>query len=186
MGEWRDWLQQHHRDSPGIWLTTYKKAAGDRYVSYEEIVQTALCFGWIDSRPRKLDELRTQLLLTPRAPSSAWSAANKARIEALNRAGLLAESGRAAVQVAQANGAWDILNEVEQPTVPPDLSAALDATPPARTEWEQFPPSTRRGILEWIGAAKKPETRAKRIAETATKAAVGMRANQWRQPKRSK
>jgi len=180
--DWRDWLARHHRDSPGVWLVTYKKASVGPYLAYGDIVEEALCFGWVDSVPRKLDAERSQLLVTPRKRGSRWSKANKARIERLTAAGLLAPAGSAAVERAKADGTWTALDAVEALTEPEDLRAALDGDPEARREWDGFPPSTRRGILEWILSAKRPETRARRVTETATLAAEGIRANQWRQP----
>jgi len=161
---------------------TYKKASGGPYVAYGDIVEEALCFGWVDSVPRKLDAERSQLLVTPRKRGSRWSKANKARIERLTAAGLLAPAGSAAVERAKADGTWTALNAVEALTEPEDLRAALDGDSEARREWDAFPPSTRRGILEWILSAKRPETRARRVTETVTLAAEGIRANQWRQP----
>ena len=179
--QWRAWLAERHADSPGIWLVTYKKAADDRYVGYDDVVEEALAFGWVDSLPRKLDDERSMLLVTPRKPGSNWSRVNKERIARLTDAGLMAPAGAEAVARAQAGGAWIALDLVEDLREPDDLRTALDAD--SRRHWDAFPRSTKRGILEWIGAAKKPETRAKRVAETASKAAENVRANQWRQPK---
>jgi len=180
--QWRAWLDQHHRASPGIWLVTFKKSDPDRHVPYEDVVQEALAFGWVDSQPRKLDHARSQLLVTPRKPGSNWSRANKRRVASLVKAGLMAPAGLAAVEAAKADGSWTALDDVENLIEPDDLRAGLDERRKAREEWDAFPRSTRRAILEWIGNAKKPETRAKRIRETVDQAARGVRANQWRQP----
>lgn len=180
--EWRSWLAEHHGSSPGIWLITYKRGAGPA-VAYDDIVEEALAHGWVDSRPRRLDDARSMLLVTPRKPRSSWSKANKARVARLEQAGLMTDAGRMAVEAAKENGAWDALDAVERLEEPDDLKQALDADPDARRHWDAFPPSTRRAILEWIGAAKRPETRDRRVGETATLAAQNVRANQWRQPK---
>lgn len=177
--ELRQWLQSNHASSPGIWLVTFKKSSGGPHVSYDEIVQEALCFGWIDSRPRKVDDQRTGLLLTPRKPGSRWSRPNKQRVERLLSAGLMAPAGLAAVEAAKSDGAWAALDEVENLIEPDDLARALDANPGARQTWDGFPPSARRGILEWILDAKRPDTRGRRIAETVSEAAAGRRANRW-------
>lgn len=182
--ELRAWLEAHHGRSESIWLVSYKKAAGERYIPYDAIVEEALCFGWVDSLPRKLDALRSMLLLSPRKPGSAWSAINKARVERLAAAGLIAPSGLAKIEAAKADGSWTRLDGVERLEVPADLASALAALPPAADNFAAFPPSTRRGILEWILQAKRPETRAKRIDETARLAAKNVRANQFRQPGR--
>ena len=177
--EWRDWLAAHHEDAPGVWLVTYKKASGGPHVSYDDTVREALCFGWVDSQPRKVDDERSARLMTPRKSTSRWSKANKARIPDLEAQGLLAPAGEAAVAAARANGAWSALDDVEALVEPDDLAAALDAVPAARRSWDGFPPSARRGILEWILDAKRPATRQRRIAETVDEAAEGRRANRW-------
>ncbi|MGI8440072.1 MAG: YdeI/OmpD-associated family protein, partial [Thermoleophilaceae bacterium] len=125
---------------------------------------------------------RSQLLVTPRKRGSRWSKANKDRIEQLTAAGLMAPAGLAAVERAKADGSWSALDAVEALIEPDDLRAALDGDEEARRQWDGFPPSTRRGILEWILAAKRPPTRVKRVTETVTLAAEGVRANQWRPP----
>jgi uncharacterized protein YdeI (YjbR/CyaY-like superfamily) len=176
---WRSWLLAHHGREGGVWLVTYKKGRGP-HLPYGEAVEEALCFGWVDSLPRKLDEDRTMLLMTPRKAGSAWSAANKARVATLLAAGLIAPAGLAKVEEAKASGAWDKLDAVEALTIPDDLAAALAAASGAAAAFADFPRSARRGILEWIVQAKRPDTRAKRIAETARLAGQGKRANQWR------
>ena len=180
---WRDWLSEHHARSPGVWAVTFKKGSGGPHVPYEDVVEEALAFGWVDSQGRRLDATRWQLYCAPRKRGSAWSRANRARIERLTAAGLMTPAGRAAVEEAKASGAWLAIEHAEAGVEPADLAAALDADPDARRHWDAFPPSTKRAILEWIGMAKKPETRAKRVAETARLAAQDIRANQWRQPK---
>jgi uncharacterized protein YdeI (YjbR/CyaY-like superfamily) len=184
--EWRQWLTEHHQDTPGIWLVTWKKDSGHPQLPYNDIVEEALCFGWIDSRPRSIGADRSALLVTPRKPTSNWSRNNKQRVASLTAAGLMHPAGLAAVAAAQANGRWDALEHVEDLTEPEDLTAALDATPAARQNWDAFPRSTRRAILEWIGNAKTNATRQARIGRTARDAAINIRANQWRQPKGSR
>jgi uncharacterized protein YdeI (YjbR/CyaY-like superfamily) len=180
---WRAWLGEHHASAPGVWLVIFKKGGGRPHVAYDDIVEEALAHGWVDSRPRKLDDERSQLLVTPRKPKSNWSRVNKERVERLTAAGAMTPAGRAAVETAKRNGAWTALDAVETLQEPDDLVAALDAIPDARRFWDAFPRSTKRGILEWIANAKQAETREGRIAETARLAAENIRANQWRQPK---
>lgn len=157
--QWHAWLQAHHRTSPGIWLVTWKKASGRPQLSYDAIVDEALCYGWVDSRPRSIDGQQSARLITPRKPASNWSARNKARVGQLTAAGLMHPAGLAAVAAAKANGTWTTLDHVETLTEPPDLTTALDATPSARHHWDAFPRSTRRAILEWITNAKTSTTR---------------------------
>jgi uncharacterized protein YdeI (YjbR/CyaY-like superfamily) len=174
--QWRSWLAANHRQTQSIWVVTWKKASGGPHVPYGDIRDEALCWGWIDSRPAKLDASRSMLLLSPRRPGSGWSAVNKGRIEVLRKSGRLAAAGLAAIERAKADGAWDILNGVETLEPPADVAAAL-AKARATARFEAFAPSSRRAILEWIALAKRPETRARRVAEAARLAALGLRAN---------
>lgn len=178
--QWRDWLSANHLQSESVWVVTFKKGASRPRVPYDDLVEEALAFGWVDSLPRKLDEERTMLLMSPRKPGSNWSAVNKARIETMTEAGLMHPAGLAKIEQAKADGSWSALDAVDRLDVPADLAAAFAERSGSAEAFAAFPPSTRRGILEWIGNAKRPETRAARIAETAEKAARGERANQWR------
>jgi len=179
-GQWRTWLRRHHRTSPGVWLVTWRPASGKPVVGYEAICEEAICFGWVDSRPGKVDDARTRLLITPRKPGAKWSRLNKERVARLEADGRLAPAGIAAIDAAKADGSWSALDAVEDLVVPDDLAAAFDRYPGSRACWDAFPRSVRRGILEWIVSAKKPETRAARTEETASLAARNERANQWR------
>lgn len=177
---WRAWLLEHHADESGVWLITWRKAAGKPGLGYAESVCEALCVGWVDSVGRKLDALRTMLYFSPRKPRSGWSRPNKLRVAQLRVAGLMTEAGELAIAVAEANGAWFMLDEVEDLIEPADLRTAPDAVPAAWTHWRAFPPSARRAILEWIVQARTEPTRTKRITETARLAGENRRANQWR------
>ena len=182
-GEWRAWLQEHHLSSTAVWLVSWKKHTGRPAVSYDDAVIQALAFGWVDSRPAKLDDARTMLYFTPRRPGSAWSRPNKVRIAELERTGGLSEQGRRMVAAARADGSWSVLDEVEDLVVPPDLAAAFDRHPGSFEHWEAFPRSAKRGILEWIVQARTDATRDRRTEQTAALAREGRRAGQW-QPKR--
>jgi len=177
---WRAWLARHHLESRGAWVVTWKKRSGGPHVPYPDLVEEALCFGWIDSRPAKLDEQRTMLLFTPRKPQSKWAATNKARVARLVRDAQMAPRGLELVALAKRTGTWDALDVVDRLEVPPDLVRALAAHPLAAAHFEAFPLSAKRGILEWILQAKRPETRARRIGETALLAARNERANTWK------
>jgi uncharacterized protein YdeI (YjbR/CyaY-like superfamily) len=177
---WRTWLAKNHTRAEGVWLISYKKATGKPRFEYDEAVEEALCFGWVDSKPGKIDDERSMLYFAPRKPGSAWARPNKERVERLIAAGQMMPAGLAKVEAAKADGTWTLLDGVEALEVPDDLAAALAALPPARTNWDAFPRSVKRGVLEWIIQAKRPETRAKRIHETATLAQENQRANQWR------
>ncbi len=177
--QWREWLVENHANSTGVWLVSWRSATGRPSVGYEESVEEALCVGWVDSKGGKIDDERTKLWFAPRNPRSAWARTNKDRVARLEAAGLMLPAGRRAVEIAKANGAWSLLDDVENLVVPPDLQAAFAAHRGARENWDGFPRSARRAILEWIVQARTEPTRAKRIADTAAKAAVGERANEW-------
>jgi uncharacterized protein YdeI (YjbR/CyaY-like superfamily) len=178
--EWRAWLEQHHARPEGVWLISSKKATGKPRVAYEEAVEDALCFGWIDSIQRTLDDERAMLWFAPRKPRTGWSKLNKQRIERLTAAGLMAPAGLAKIEAARQDGSWSALDAVEALDIPPDLAAALSSYPSAQTHFDAFPRSVKRSILEWIASAKTPATRAKRVEETARLAEENIRANQWR------
>jgi len=176
--EWRRWLTKHHATAQGVWIVVYRRESGRPTIPQAELVEEALCFGWIDSTARKLDDDRREQLMTPRRARSRWSSINRERIERLTEAGLMRPAGFAAIEAAKANGNWDALDPVERLEEPEELRQALDANPRARSNWNGFPPSAKRVILGWISTAKRPETRTKRITQTVSEAAAGRRANQ--------
>ena len=185
--QWRDWLASNHAESRGVWVVTTKKAfvgETDSFVSAQDLNEECLCFGWIDSKPGRIDERHTALLCTPRNAGSSWSRVNKERYERLLAAGQVTEAGETAAEAAKADGGWDRLNDVDSLIEPADLMAALEADPAARAYWSAFPASARRGILEWIGNAKRGSTRAQRITTTVELASRNERALAWK-PRRS-
>jgi uncharacterized protein YdeI (YjbR/CyaY-like superfamily) len=177
---WRRWLERHHASSPSVWLVIHKKGHPTGGLFYEDAVQEALCFGWIDSTANALDEHNYKLWMAPRKRRSGWSAVNKRRIERLLADGQIAPAGLAAIDAAKRDGSWAALDSSHSLTVPRDLTKAFKRYPGAARHFQAFPPSARRVILQWIDAAKRPETRAKRIDETAQLAQENIRANQWR------
>ena len=177
--EWRAWLEQNHTQTEGVWLISYKKATGKPRVEYDDAVEEALCFGWIDSKGNKLDAERSMLWLAPRKPGSGWSRPNKERVERMIAAGLMTPVGIAKINAAKQDGSWNALDAVEALEIPADLSDALASYTSAQQHFAAFPRSVKRGILEWIANARRPETRAKRIDETARLAEANIRANQW-------
>ncbi len=183
--EWRAWLALHHATSGSVWLVINRKGGGaGPHLPPEAAAEEALCFGWVDSRPAKLDAARSLLLMSPRRPGSAWSGINKARVARLRAAGLMTAAGEAAIARAEADGSWTRLDGATALEEPPDLAAALAAHPGAAEAWRGFPPSHRRANLEWIAQAKRAETRAARIAAIAGAAARGERASAWSRPAR--
>lgn len=178
--DWRTWLSEHHSSSSGIWLATYKKATGKPRLAYEEAVEEALCWGWIDSVTRAHDAEVGLLRFTPRKPRSGWSRTNKDRLVRLEAQGRIQPAGRAVIEAAVADGSWSKLDDVENRTVPDDLRAAFDRYPGAEAHFEAFPSGEKRRILEWIVQAKTDPTRQKRIEETARLAQINQRANLWK------
>ena len=174
------WLIATHGASDGVHLVSWRKPSGRTSVPYEEAVEEALCVGWIDSVGGKLDEDRSLQWFSPRRPRSGWARSNKERVERLVAAGQMLPAGLAAIDEAKRNGTWTLLDDVENLVVPPDLAAALDANLAAREHWDKFSRSPRRAVLEWIAQAKRPETRARRIAEAVDNAERGEKPPQFR------
>lgn len=179
--EWRAWLAQNHASARGVWLVLRKKAAPVPNLSWAEAVQEALCYGWIDSKPRKMDDARSALYFAPRKAGSGWSAVNKGHIERLVAAGQMTAAGQARIDAAKADGSWTLLDSSEALEVPEDLKAALSGVSGAWEQWNAFPASARKALLQWIAQAKTAPTRSRRLTETAERAAQGLRANSWKQ-----
>lgn len=175
-GEWREWLAENHNKRGGIWFIYFKKQTGKPRVSYDEAVEEALCFGWIDSVPRKLDDERSKLLFTPRKPRSVWSKPNKERIEKLIVGGAMTEIGLEKIEAAKANGSWDALNASDNLEISEDLLREFEANNAAFENFDKFTDSVKKSILSWIYAAKTDATRARRIAETVSMAEKNLRA----------
>ncbi|MEE8371163.1 MAG: YdeI/OmpD-associated family protein [Sphingomonadales bacterium] len=165
--EWRGWLAGHHADRNLIWLVFKKKDSGEPTIAYEAAVEEALCYGWIDSIIKKLDDVSYARKFTPRKPGSKWSPSNKARIKRLIAAGRMMPAGQLRVDEAKASGKWD---EGTDPGIPPgiprELSEALAGNPLARKNFEALAPSYQRQYIGWVAAAKRPETRQARAAES--------------------
>jgi len=172
----RSWLSKHHASSPSVWLVTWKKHT-PHYVPFDDLIEELLCWGWVDSRTRGVDEDRTSVLVARRNPKSAWSAVNKAKVEAARASGAMTEAGEALITAAQANGMWAFLDDVERLERPDDLTAALGDM---LDGWEAWPRSVKRGTLEWIKTAKQPATRAKRIADVVASLESGQRPSPFR------
>ncbi len=168
---WHAWLEANHASARGVWLVTWRRRTGRPTLSYEDAIEEALCFGWVDSTSGHLDDDRGKLYFAPRKPRSVWAASNKARAEKLIREGRRAPAGLAAIERARANGSWSLLESSDRLEVPDDLAAALEAHPPAGASFAAFPPSARKMMLGWLATARRPETRARRIERIAEAAA---------------
>jgi len=176
--EWRQWLADHHRTATQVWMVSFKRTTGRPRVEYEEAVEEALCWGWIDSTKKSLDDERSAQRFSPRRAGSDWSQSNKRRLEALMAAGRVSAWALAGIEAAQRDGSWTKIDAAEAREVPDDLRAELARYPDATRWFEGFPSSERRRLLVWLSDAKRPETRAKRVAEIALKAQDNVRANQ--------
>ena len=165
-----DWLERHHADHAGFWLVQWRPGTGGRTIPYEDVVEECLMFGWIDSTMQVLDEQRNGLRLTPRKSGSVWSASNKQRLARLEAAGMMRPAGVAAVERARANGMYAFLDDIEALEVPDDLGGALGDL---RRVFDGFAPGRRKQALYWVKAAKRPRTRADRIAKIVAAAAEG-------------
>jgi uncharacterized protein YdeI (YjbR/CyaY-like superfamily) len=175
--ELRAWLESNYARSEGIWLVTFKKHVAGKHVSWDEVVEEVLCFGWIDSLPRKLDADRTMLLLSPRRPRSPWSRLNKQRVEKLVAARRMMAPGLAAIERAKHDGSWTVYDEIEDLVIPDDLAVALEEDRKAACCFHAFSDSSKKGILGWIKSAKQPSTRERRIAETVRPLHHDVKAN---------
>lgn len=177
--KWAAWLERNHTRTQGVWLVTWRARSGRPALGYEESVIEALRFGWIDSTGGGVDDDRTEQWFAPRKRGSGWARTNKRRIERLEQEGRMEAAGRRVIDAAKADGSWTLLDDVEDLVVPNDLSTAFQGYPGSRAKWDAFPPSARRAMLGWIVQARRPETRARRIDETARRAQADQRANEW-------
>jgi len=159
--QWRTWLQKYHSSSPGVWLVFHKIHTSVKSIAYDDSVREALCFGWIDSLVKRLDDDRYVRKFTPRNASSNWSDSNRKRWAELEKAGLLAPAGLAAAPTESSHAPMPAI-----PDLPPYIAKALKAKPKAWRTFQSLAPSHRRRYVGWIHMAKRPETREKRIRES--------------------
>jgi len=179
--EWRKWLEINNQSEKSVWLIIYHKDNRTKSVKYDEAVEEALCFGWVDSKPNKRDNESYYLFFAQRKPKSNWSKDNRLRAEKMIKAGLMTMNGQKLIDLAKQTGTWEALVDVQNSVIPADLQRLFDKNKSAYKNFQAFPPSSKRIILEWILNAKKPETRLKRIEETVDLAAKNIKANHYRQ-----
>jgi uncharacterized protein YdeI (YjbR/CyaY-like superfamily) len=163
--EWQKWLHNNHNTSKGVYLIFYKVEHENDSMRWEEAVKVALCYGWIDSTVKSLGNGKRRQYFTPRNPKSVWSALNKKYIEELIANDLMHESGLETIEIAQQNGSWTILDDVENGMVPKDLQTEFDKNPIAFGNYQNFAPSYRKSYLYWLNQAKRETTRKNRITE---------------------
>ena len=161
--ELRKWLAEHHDTAPGLWLVSYRPSTGKPAVAYDDAVREALCYGWVDSVVKPLDAERVMALYTPRRAGSGWSRSNKERIADLMKSGRMRPAGLAKIEQAKRDGTWTLLDSVERLEVPADLRKALGAG--GMKKFDALTPGKKKLHLAALVTAKRPETRAKRIAD---------------------
>src|SRR6267142_713785 len=166
--QWRAWLAKHHTSSPGVWLVFYKAHTGAKSMPYEDTVREALCFGWIDSLIKRLDDNRYALKVTPRKPTSKWSDINRRRWMELKAAGLLTSAGLAAAPSENTYGPRPVI-----PELPNYIAKAFKANATTWTFFRELSPRNRRDFVVWIHTAKRPDTRERRIRESLALLAAG-------------
>ena len=177
--KWGAWLAKNHDKVDVVWLVFYKKHTGKKWLSYDDALDEALCYGWIDSLVKKLDADRYLRKFTPRNAKSSWSTVNKKRIEKLQAAGRLAKPGKQALKVAQENGSWEITPDGEKPfSMPEELQTLLDGNRTARTNFEALAKSYREQFVFWVAAAKRTTTRQRRAQEAIEKLSRGEKLGQ--------
>lgn len=170
VSEWADWLTAHHERTEGVWLVRWRRGHGPQ-LDYDEVMQEALRFGWIDGQAKTVDETRSMLWFRQRRPGSQWSALSKDRVARVVAQGRMEPAGQRVIDAAKADGSWSVLDSVEALIEPDALRAALDADPAARMHWDAFPPSARKMGLARIALAKREQTRQRLITELVAKAA---------------
>jgi uncharacterized protein YdeI (YjbR/CyaY-like superfamily) len=165
-GEWRAWLVENYASAKELWLVFHKKHTGKGGLTYDEAVEEALCFGWIDGILKRIDDEKHMNRFTPRRKNSIWSERNKERVRRMIAQGLMTAAGMVKIREAKENGQWDKAAEREDTAlVPAELLKALAKNERARRNFEKLAPSYRRQFIYWVSTAKREETRRKRVAE---------------------
>ena len=178
--EWREWLLEHHTDKQSVWLIYYKKKSNVPTITYSDAVDEALCFGWIDSKAKPLDDEKFMQFFSKRKKNSVWSKINKAKIDRLTQEGLMTKVGFETIEAAKQNGTWTTLDEAEALIVPGDLEEELEKRSNAKKYYLGLSRSDKRNILQWLTLAKRPETRQKRIIEIVELADQNLKPKQFR------
>lgn len=177
--EWRQWLQKHHDKKQSVWLICYKKKSMMPTLSWSDAVDEALCFGWVDSKRKPVDEEKFMQFFSRRKAKGTWSKINKEKIQQLIDAGLMTKAGLTCIEAAKQNGSWTILDDVEELIIPADLEKEFKKYPGSKLFFKSLSKSVRKSMLQWLVLAKRPETRQKRIGELAALAAKKQKPKQF-------
>ncbi|WP_319480921.1 YdeI/OmpD-associated family protein [uncultured Draconibacterium sp.] len=178
--DWRSWLEKNHQLKQSVWLIYFKSSTKVASVSWSEAVDEALCFGWIDSTKKTIDNERYMQYFSKRKPNSIWSKINKDKVDYLISKNLMQEAGYKSIEIAKKNGSWFILDEVEALIIPADLKKELDKRVGALEYYESLSKSVKKILLGWVVLAKRAETRKKRIIEIAENASRKQQPKQFR------
>lgn len=177
--DWRKWLKKNHLSKQSVWLICYTKKSDQPTVNWSETVDEALCFGWIDSTRKTIDEFSFMQFFSKRKPKSTWSKINKEKVQRLIDNGLMTQAGLDIIETAKQNGSWTILDEVEELKIPNDLENAFKKHKDSKDYFLSLSKTVRKMMLQWLVLAKRPETRQKRIEEIAILAAQKMKPKQF-------
>lgn len=178
--EWRAWLQENHDNKQSVWLIRYKKGSNMPTISWSEAVDEALCFGWIDSKAKPIDDEKYMQFFSKRKAVSTWSKVNKEKVQKLIDDGSMTRAGLESIEIAKQNGSWTILDEVEALIIPDDLEEAFKTKTGSKDFFLSLSKSVKKNILQWLVLAKREETRQKRIKETAESAGQKLRPKPFR------
>lgn len=178
--EWRQWLEKNHQSKLSVWLIYYTKKSTIPSLSWSEAVDEALCFGWIDSTRKTIDEFSFMQFFSKRKPKSNWSKINKEKVQQLIDSKRMTKAGHESIETAKQNGYWTILDEVEELIIPKDLEIAFEKHKGSKDHFLSLSKSTRKIILSWIVLAKQQETRQKRIDEVAESAEQNLKPKHLR------
>lgn len=176
---WRKWLQKNHVKEKAVWLIYYKKESGKPTLSWSEAVDEALCFGWIDSKVKPIDDEKYMRFFSKRKPGSMWSKINKEKVHRLIREGSMTPAGLESIALAKQNRSWEMLDATEELLLPADLAKEFKTQPGAKKFFQSLSKSVRRSMLLWVVLAKRPETRQKRIKEIALHAGKNLKPKQF-------
>ncbi|WP_160137509.1 YdeI/OmpD-associated family protein [Chryseobacterium sp. c4a] len=178
--DWRQWLKKNHQSKQSVWLVFYTKKSNIPSLSWSEAVDEALCFGWIDSTRKKINDISFMQFFTKRKPKSNWSKINKEKVQKLIGNKRMTKAGYESVEIAKQNGYWTILDEIEEVIVPNDLELAFEKHNGSKDYFLSLSKSTRKIILSWIILVGKQETRQKRIEEVVESAALNLKPKHLR------
>ncbi|WP_339608101.1 YdeI/OmpD-associated family protein [uncultured Roseivirga sp.] len=178
--DWRKWLEKNHESEQSVWLVHFKSSTKVASLTWSEAVDEALCFGWIDSTRKTIEEERYMQYFSKRKPNSMWSKINKEKVDQLIQNNQMTQAGLASVEIAKQNGSWTFLDEVEALVIPEDLAAALADHEGAIDYFDGLSKSAKKILLHWIISAKRPETRQKRVLEIAENASENLKPKQFR------